>query len=412
MDRIPVKVEVSLADRSYQVTVGSSILGSLPEVVASVAVEARRSVIVTQEGIPVTVDPGIPSEVLTVPPGEDAKAMTVVESLCSRMALAGMTRSDLVIAVGGGVVTDLAGFAASVYHRGIRYINVATTLLAQVDAAIGGKTGVNLPEGKNLAGTFWQPSAVLCDVATLATLPSSELASGRGEIAKYAFIDSGGQALSVGSGQESVGAAGGAFDSGEGNRAPGGAIGAALLSMDLIDQVAHCAGIKAAIVSGDERESRSGRRVLLNYGHTLAHALEGVGGLAGGDARSPVMIASQAGPDAGPDSGSGDGPPSRLLHGEAVAIGLVYAAELACKLGRINAERVGEHRAVVDGLGLPSVIPPGTDASALIEFMRRDKKVTGSLDFVLDGPGGLERVSGVPEDVVADTLSGLFELRR
>ena len=161
-----------------------------------------------------------------------------METLARRFAASGLSRADVVIAVGGGIVTDVAGFAAATYHRGTAYINVATSLLAQVDAAIGGKTGVNLPEGKNLVGAFWQPSAVLCDTETLTTLPPREWACGRGEIAKYAFLGD-----------------------------------APTADQPIEEQVARCAAIKAAVVSEDEREG--GRRMILNYGHTLAHALEG-----------------------------------------------------------------------------------------------------------------------------------------
>ena len=193
----------------------------------------------------------------------------------------GLTRNDVVIGVGGGMVTDVAGFAAATWHRGVPVVHVATTLLGMVDAAIGGKTGVNLPEGKNLVGAFWQPSGVVCDLDALATLPDRERRSGDGEMAKYHFLT-----------------------------------GDDLDAMTLTDRVARCVEIKADVVASDEREG--GRRALLNYGHTLAHALE---------------IATE----------------HRLTHGEAVGVGLVYAAELAQRLGRIDADRVDEHRAVVGG---------------------------------------------------------------
>ena len=178
--------------------------------------------------------------------GEAAKTLATVEQLCRDFARFGLSRSDAVVALGGGVVSDVAGFAASVFHRGIAYVNVPTTLLAQVDAAIGGKTGVNLPEGKNLVGAFWQPAAVLCDIQTLGSLPAREWSSGRGEMAKYAFLGDG--------------------------LLERGRPGAAILGLPLDEQVAACVAIKAAVVSADERES--GRRMVLNYGHTLAHALE------------------------------------------------------------------------------------------------------------------------------------------
>ena len=241
------------------------------------------------------------------------------------------------------MVTDVAGFAASCYHRGVAVINVATTLLAQVDAAIGGKTGVNLPEGKNLVGAFWQPHAVLCDTDTLATLPEREWKSGLGEMAKYAFL--------------------GVDD---------------LTQLPLVDQVAACVHLKGGVVAVDELDF--GRRSILNYGHTLAHALE---------AAQFADVPDEA----------------RLRHGEAVAIGLVFAARLAFSLGRINEERVDRHIAVVEGYGLAVSIPPGFDREALVELMYRDKKATGEMTFVLDGPKGVETVHDVPPDVVRAVLA-------
>jgi 5-deoxy-5-amino-3-dehydroquinate synthase len=309
--------------------------------------------VVTQEGIDVDVDPGVPFETVVIPEGERAKSLAVVEQLCRDLARLGLTRSDAVVAVGGGVVTDVAGFAAAVYHRGVPYVNVATTLLGQVDAAIGGKTGVNLAEGKNLVGAFWQPAAVLCDTDALMSLPAREWSSGRGEMAKYAFLGDG------------------VLD--------GGRPGAKLLGLSLDEQVAMCVAIKAAVVAEDERESN--RRMVLNYGHTLGHALE----------------AAAFGPR----------PRWDLRHGEAVAIGLVFAAELARRLGRIDDERVQLHRRVVGGFDLPTALPAGVAASDLMGFMARDKKARHDLTFVLDGPNGVEPVRGVGEQDVLATLASM-----
>ncbi len=184
-------VGVELGARSYDVVIGDGAVDLLAGVVSSVVPGAARAAVVTQPGIGFEVDPGLPVEEVLVGDGEEAKSLAEVERLCRAFARSGLSRSDVVIAVGGGVVTDLAGFAAASYLRGIAYVNVATSLLAQVDAAIGGKTGVNIPEGKNLVGAFWQPRAVLCDTAALATLPPREWSSGRGEIAKYALIEEG-----------------------------------------------------------------------------------------------------------------------------------------------------------------------------------------------------------------------------
>ena len=337
-------VPVELADRSYDVLVGDGVRHELARVVSETVPGARRAVVVTQGRIGVTVDPGLDHEVVTVPDGESAKSLAVVEELCRRFARSGLSRADVVVAVGGGVVTDLAGFAAASFHRGTAYVNVATSLLAQVDAAVGGKTGVNLPEGKNLVGAFWQPSAVLCDTGVLATLPPREWASGRGEVAKYALL---GIATSLG--------------------------GPPTADLTLEDQVARCVAVKSAVVSADEREGD--RRMLLNYGHTLAHALEAV---AFGDADAD------------------------LRHGEAVAVGLVYAALLAERLGRIDHGRVVHHRRVVGEFDLATGLPAGVDPERLLAFMGRDKKAQGDLTFVLDGPAGVEVVHGVdPADVVA-----------
>jgi len=341
-----ITIPVALGERAYDVVVGRGILGQVSEVLPD---GVQRVAVVTQEGIDVHIDAGVPADVFVVPAGEGAKTMAQVEELCRGFARSGLTRSDAVVAVGGGVVSDLAGFAAAVFHRGVPYVTVATTLLAQVDAAIGGKTGVNLPEGKNLVGAFWQPAAVLCDVEVLSTLPAREWASGRGEMAKYAFL---------------------------GDYLPG-APGMSLLDLALEEQVARCVAIKAAVVASDERESD--RRMVLNYGHTLAHALE----------------AAAFGPDARWD----------LRHGEAVAVGLVFAAHLARRLGRIDDARVALHRKVVGGFDLSSDMPTGASAGQLLSFMARDKKARHDLTFVLDGPAGVEPVHAVRQGDVLATLT-------
>ncbi len=346
-------VPVDLAERSYEVVVGDGARHELARVIAAAVPSARRAVVVTQERIAVEVDPGLPFEVVTVPDGEQAKSLGHLEELCRRFARSGLSRADVVVAVGGGVVTDLAGFAAASFHRGTAYVNVATSLLAQVDAAIGGKTGVNLPEGKNLVGAFWQPAAVLCDTATLASLPPREWASGRGEVAKYALLG---------------------IDTFLG--------GAPTAGLPTADQVARCAAIKAAVVSSDEREGD--RRMLLNYGHTLAHALE----------------ASAFGDDT-----------TDLRHGEAVAVGLVFAALLARRLGRIDDARVAHHRAVVGAFDLATAVPAGRDPDLLLGFMGRDKKAQGDLTFVLDGPDGVEVVRGIDRADVVATLADMESIR-
>jgi 5-deoxy-5-amino-3-dehydroquinate synthase len=350
------RINVAVEPRPYDVVVGPGARVGLAAEIAHVASEAHRAVIVTQQPLVDArwleeLDPGITFDTVLIGDGEDAKSLATIELLCRRFVELEISRQDLVIAVGGGLVSDVAGFAAASYHRGIRYATVATTLLSQVDAAIGGKTGVNLPEGKNLVGAFWQPSFVLADTEILETLPPGEWACGRGEMAKYAFL---------------------------GNEDPS----AAMLSEDIEDQVARCASIKAEVVAADEREG--GRRMILNYGHTLAHAIEAVGL----EQRRDGI----------------DGRVAQLRHGEAVAIGLIYAAELARRLGRIDDDRVELHRSVVAGFALDGSLPDGLSASRLVASMRQDKKAHHDLTFVLDGPNGVEPVSGIEPAAVIATL--------
>ncbi len=346
-------VEVSLGGgRSYLVHVGENILGTLPDIINTCVPNAKRAAIVTQATLasvladPV-VDTGIEQRTFLIGDGEQYKRVATVESLCQSFSEWGMTRNDVVVAVGGGIVTDVGGFAAACFLRGISVIYVSTTLLGMIDAAVGGKTGVNLETGKNLFGAFWQPSAVLCDVGLLATMPPRELACGLGEMAKYHFL-----------GVRNLDAA------------------------SMVDRVVSCVAHKAAVVVADEREA--GIRATLNYGHTLAHALE---------------IAGE----------------HELRHGEAVAIGLIFAAELARILGRIDDDRVAEHRQVVAAYGLSSDLPPRGNRDELIALMERDKKAVDGLTFVLDGPNGVEVVTGVtPEAINAafDAMSSLAAAHR
>ncbi|MFM7045990.1 MAG: 3-dehydroquinate synthase family protein [Ilumatobacteraceae bacterium] len=339
-----ITVRVPLGTRSYDVVVGHGARSELGRLLPS---GTRRVAVVGQASIPLAVDTGVAFERIDIGEGEEHKTLEAVEMLCRRFAAMGLTRADAVVAVGGGMVTDVAGFAASVWHRGVPVVHVATTLLGMVDAAIGGKTGVNQPArdgvgGKNLIGAFWQPSGVICDLDALATLPAREVRCGRGEMAKYHFLT-----------------------------------GDDLLSMDEASRIARCVQIKADVVAADEREG--GRRAVLNYGHTLAHALE--------------TATDHA-----------------LAHGEAVAIGLVYAAHLACRLGRISEARVADHyRVVGDAYGLGTSMPPGLDPEHLVRLMGLDKKVlSGGLTFVLDGPAGVEVVPGVDPAAARAALDDLM----
>ena len=330
MNEVKVALPSGIA---YPVIIGNGAMGRLPSLIPP---GANRAAIVTQPKIGISVELEIEHKVFEIGDGEEAKSLGTIGELCSAFASWGLTRADVIVGVGGGVVTDVAGFAAATYHRGVAVIHVATTLLAQIDAAVGGKTGVNLPEGKNLMGSFWQPSGVICDLDTLDTLPERELRSGLGELAKYHFLT-----------------------------------GDPLIQMELEDRISRAVEIKAEIVVQDEKEQ--GKRALLNYGHTLGHAIENIGNY-------------------------------EIKHGEAVAIGLIYAAELAHILERIDRERVLEHRQIVESYGLPSVLPSSMSDKDLLLAMTRDKKAVDGFTFVLDGPNGLEIVKGIEEILIKETL--------
>ncbi len=331
------QIDVDLADRSYCVRVGAGLRHSLPEVVAMTG--ARKAVVVSARPEEWTPDPGVPFLSLPARDGEGHKTWATVMEMCRAFADFGLTRHDVVVSCGGGTTTDTVGLAAALFHRGVPVIHLPTSLLAQVDASIGGKTAVNLPEGKNLMGAFWQPRAVLCDTDYLETLPERERINGYGELARCHFI---------------------------------GVPGIHLLPLD--EQITASVARKAEVVMADERDT--GLRHLLNYGHTLGHALE----------RATDF---------------------RLRHGEGVAIGTVFAGRLARALGRIDDARCEEHLSVVAGYGLPTRLPAEVDAARLIALMRLDKKATAGLGFVLDGPGGAELVTGVPEALVSDCLAAM-----
>ena len=365
-------IGVELGPRRYDIAVGPGVLGRAATPLAG---RARVAVVSQQNIADLYAAPllaalhaaGAAAELFLMGDGEEAKSLGTVEDLCRRFAAWGLLRGDAVVALGGGVVGDTAGFTAAAYHRGVACLQAPTTLLAQVDAAIGGKTGVNLPEGKNLVGAFHQPLAVLCDVDTLATLPDREYRAGLGEVAKYALMT--GNAPGPGMGDAELSAT-----------LADETAAAALLARDpavLTDVVARSAAIKAAVVSADEHE-RTGLRATLNYGHTLAHALETLG---------------QYG----------------LLHGEAVAVGLVFATELAAALDRLPAEAPDATRAMLARFGLPTAAPEGLRAADLITLMRRDKKAAGGLTFVLPaaGAGPLERVDDPPAAAVDHAMAAV-----
>jgi 5-deoxy-5-amino-3-dehydroquinate synthase len=307
--------------------VGHGVVGEIDSLLPKTA---KRAVIVTQKEIGFVVKPKIDSTTVLIGNGEQHKNLQTIEMLSQKFAEIGLTRNDVVIGLGGGMVTDVAGFAAASWHRGTPVLHVSTSLVGMVDAAIGGKTGVNIDQGKNLVGAFWQPCAVVCDLDALKTLPEREMRCGLGEVAKYHFLT-----------------------------------GDDLLALEMPQRIARCVEIKAKIVAADERES--GGRALLNYGHTLAHALE----------RSSNFS---------------------LAHGEAVAVGMIYAAHLAHAMQRISQARVEEHYKIIgQTYGLKVKPDERVNRKELIELMRHDKKAVSGLTFVLDGASGIEVVSGVSE---------------
>lgn len=292
--------------------------------------------------------------VATVPDAEGAKTVEVAAGLWARMGQAGFTRSDAVVAVGGGSVTDLGGWAAAAWLRGVAVVHVPTTVLGMVDAAVGGKTGVNTAEGKNLVGAFHTPAAVLCDLDHLASLPPADLAAGLAEVVKGGFIADP-RIIEVVEAD-----AGGVQDPG---------------SPALREVIERKIAVKAKVVAADLRESHL--REILNYGHTLGHAIE-------------------------------HHEHYRMRHGEAVAIGMVYAAEVAHRTGRIDADLVERHRYVLGLLGLPTTYT-GADFDELLAALRRDKKTRGAtLRFVvLDGVAEPTRLEGPDETLLREAYAAL-----
>lgn len=357
-------VRVELAERSYEITIGPGVLASSGTALA--AAGARRAVIIADSGVLATHaetvngslrHAGIDTLTIPVPMGEGSKSVAEADRLWEALAAANVDRGTHVVAVGGGVVGDLAGFVAATFVRGLPVWQVPTTLVAQVDSAIGGKTGINLRGGKNLVGAFWQPRGVLADTEALATLPAREYVSGLAEVVKYGMIlDS---------------------DLLERLERRAGAI-LAREPADVEAIVVRSASLKASVVSRDEHE-RTGLRAILNYGHTFAHAYENALGY------------------------------GTLLHGEAVAIGMADAAELAVRLGRIPLELARRQDALLTALHLPVRLPPGPRPSPqeLVALMARDKKTLhGRLRFILSKQlGEVELVDGIDPSVVLDVLT-------
>ena len=332
-------VRVNLAERSYDIEIGSGNIERAGRFLCERG-KVSHAVVITDDNVQephaVRVAESLAGEslevdVVAVEPGEPSKSIDMAAGLWHGLLEMGADRRTVVVAAGGGVVGDLAGFAAATYARGIRFFQVPTSLLAQVDSSVGGKVGVNLPEAKNMVGAFLQPLGVLIDTATLETLPPREYRAGLGEVVKYGVI------LDAE-----------LFDYLEANVA-------GLVDRDhdvLVHVIARCCRLKADVVEKDEREE-TGLRAVLNYGHTFGHALEAL-------------------------SGYGE-----ILHGEAVSIGMLCASRLAERLGRVDTEFTQRQRKLLETLGLPVELPD-LDRKKIISTMMHDKKVQhGRLRFVL-----------------------------
>jgi 3-dehydroquinate synthase len=343
----PIRVDVALGDRAYDIIIGRDVLPSLGTRIAALRPGVRAAIVTDQNVAKHWLGPteaalaaaGIASSAIIVDEGEGSKTYAGLEKVSEALIAARIERNDLVVALGGGVVGDLAGFAAAILRRGVDFVQVPTSLLAQVDSSVGGKTGINSPQGKNLLGAFHQPVLVIADTAVLDTLSPRQFRAGYAEVAKYGVL-----------GDEAFF---GWLEANHGEVFKGGAARE--------HAIATSCRAKAAIVARDERET--GDRALLNLGHTFGHALEAATGFS-----------------------------DRLFHGEGVAVGMVLAAQFSAELGMIAAShalRIAHHLAAV---GLPTHLQDIAgfaqeglaDADALMALMAQDKKVKrGKLTFIL-----------------------------
>lgn len=364
-------VQVDLASRSYDISIGHGHLGTIGSLTRSwlqlADEQPLKCLIITDTNVmqphataaKQSLDAvGAETRVIAVNAGEGAKSLQEASDLYDQLVDFRADRKTIVMAVGGGVVGDLAGFVAATYARGLRFIQAPTTLLAMVDSSVGGKTGVNHPKGKNLIGAFHQPAGVLIDTATMETLPEREYRAGLAEVIKYGVI------LDVEF-----------FDWLEQN-----IDGLNRRDPDVMRHVvARSCELKAWVVREDEYETK-GLRAVLNYGHTYAHAFEALSGY------------------------------GQLLHGEAVSIGMICGSRLAARLGRINSSDTERQAKLLTAVGLPVDVPPAMhdQHDAILNCMLLDKKtVAGDLKFVLpDRIGHVETIGGIDSDTVLACLAG------
>ena len=359
----PQIVRVNLSDRAYDIVIGSGTLVGAGTFSIS-RTRATHAVIITDKNVEARYahpaaeqlgQAGCKVEVLVVAPGEQSKSMNAAGVLWEKLLELGTDRKSLIVAVGGGVIGDLAGFVAATYARGLPFIQIPTTLLAQVDSSVGGKVGINLASAKNMVGAFWQPRGVMIDIAALDTLPDREYRAGLAEVVKYGVIMDAEFFEYLEHHVDEIN----------------------MRNHEVLTHiVTRCCRLKADVVENDEREE-TGLRAILNYGHTFCHGLEAATGY------------------------------GELLHGEAVAIGMVCAARLAQSLGRIGASLGERQRNLLTALNLPVTVPD-VDHDQLLSIMRRDKKVEhGKLRFVLPSRlGHVELVGDVEEAQVRAALVG------
>ncbi len=357
------RIPVSLGDRTYTIVVSSHAAETFSHEIIKAIGDLSHALVITDANVASPVAQPLTTALIhrkirvsttEIPSGETSKSIDQLARLWDWMLASHTDRRSVVIAVGGGVTGDLAGFAAASYARGLRVVQIPTTLLSMVDSSVGGKTGINLVGAKNMVGAFWQPSLVLADTHVLDTLGQREYASGLAEVIKYGVIEDAEF-----------------FDWLEVNMM-------GLVARDpraVRHAIARSCESKARVVGEDERET-SGRRAILNYGHTFAHAIEATAGY------------------------------GTFLHGEAVAIGMQMAARLAISLGRVDEELLKRQTRLLLAAGLP-ITDPGADIPAMIRVMARDKKVEhGKLRFVLPTKiGHVELVTDVDESLVRDVIA-------
>jgi 3-dehydroquinate synthase len=355
------KVRVELGERSYDILIGNNILQNIRGSLKSLGLSPKIAIVSNPTVYPLygrvvansLKKAGFDVLTVTIPDGEEYKDLLWVEHIYNMLLKAKLDRSSALVALGGGVIGDITGFTASTYMRGISYIQVPTTLLAQVDSSVGGKTGVNHKLGKNMIGTFWQPRLVWIDVSTLKTLPRREFLAGLAEVIKYGVIWDGKLFDFLEAGKKKI------------------------LDLDR-DSIMHIikrsCEIKAEVVSRDERES--GLRSILNFGHTVGHAIETATGY------------------------------RRYLHGEAIAIGMCLEAKLSGNLKFTGNDKVRRIKSLIESYDLPSEIPADIDMKRILSSMELDKKaIAGELRFILPERIGKVRIQkGVPEKMIKEVL--------